>query len=66
MNSENKVRNFANLSGLQRGIKREAERRFYGSAEEVRATCELKLAKPRDSREGVTTTELMLGENAEL
>lgn len=66
MNSENKVLNFANLFGLQRGIKREAERRFYGSAKEIRTTSELKLAKPNDSRESVTITELMLRENAEL
>lgn len=53
MNSENKVLNFANLFGLQRGIKREAGRRFYGSAEEIRTTSELKLAKPND-RESIT------------
>lgn len=54
MNSENKVLNFANLFGLQRGIKCKAGRRFYGSPEEIRTTSELKLAKPNDSTESVT------------
>lgn len=54
MNSKNKVLDFANLFGLQRGIKCKAGRRFYRSPEEIRTTSELKLAQPNDSRESVT------------
>lgn len=53
MNSENKVLDFANLFGLQRGIKHKAGRRFYGPPKEIRATSVLKLAEPNDSRECV-------------